>query len=152
VSRHLGVRLTIAAVAGVLTCAVPLAHGWECIEAPRVVTSEVSVQVFDGQARETEPLAGVTIRLDSQQGRWGTVASATTGADGYVRFVQVTPGDYRVWASLVGFGPVSQPIRVVARESGPARCVVAALTAMCPRVCAVPAAGGPFRRPPKCVR
>jgi carboxypeptidase family protein len=126
------------------------ARAWECLEAPRVTTSDVMVQVYEGTGTSPELLQGATVTLlDMRDGR--TLATATSDEHGYVRFTGLTPAEYRLSVRLFGFGLFERRVRVVRASEAPARLIAVALTVMCPRTCSILTTGGPFKKAPRCL-
>jgi len=134
----------------VLIVIVPaLCLAWECIGPGPLLTSDVSVQVFE--AASSLPLSGVELELTKDGRRGKVLAVAKTDASGYVHFASVSPGRYRLHWKFNGFPSSARDLRVVASGQGPKQLLLVGLTGYCPGVCAIPNPGGAVKAPPpKC--
>jgi hypothetical protein len=138
----------VAAVSGAMLMVLfpVLAQAWQCVEQKPLLTSDVSVQIFFTET----PVAGVELELSTEGAGSKVVAAAKTDESGYVHFVGVSPGRYRLQWTSAPYPSLSRRLRVVGPGQGPKRLLVVGLTMMCPNVCSVGDPGGALKKAPKC--
>jgi TonB-dependent starch-binding outer membrane protein SusC len=91
-------RLRLAALTGVLLCAVPLAA--------QTPTGTITGRVFD--ATTMQPLAGATVAVE------GTQRGTATRSDGAFLLTGVPVGTHQLRASLIGYAQAQQEVTVAA--------------------------------------